>query len=93
MLACFLPVFGFLTLGMHAGYAVYFPELFHTRLRGTGTGFCFNAGRIGSAVAIVVAGYLEWNPSMSSRYLAPLFALGIVVTLLGRETRGEDLPE
>ena len=93
VLACFLPVFGFLTLGMHAGYAVYFPELFHTRLRGTGTGFCFNAGRIGSAVAIVVAGYLEWNPSMSSRYLAPLFALGIVVTLLGRETRGEDLPE
>ncbi|MEO8496304.1 MAG: MFS transporter [Planctomycetota bacterium] len=93
VLACFLPVFGFLTLGMHAGYAVYFPELFHTRLRGTGTGFCFNAGRIGSAVAIVVAGYWEWSPSVKSRYLAPLFALGILVTLLGRETRGEDLPE
>ncbi len=93
VLTCFLPVFGFLTLGMHAGYAVYFPELFHTRLRGTGTGFCFNAGRIGSALAIVAAGYLGWNPGQSSRYLAPLFALGIVVTLLGRETRGEELPE
>lgn len=93
LLACFLPVFGFLTLGMHAGYAVYFPELFHTRLRGTGTGFCFNAGRIGSALAIVIAGFLKWSPADSSQYLAPLFALGVVVTLLGRETKGEELPE
>ena len=41
-----LPVFGFFTTGMHAGYAVYFPELFPTRLRGTGGGFCFNGGRL-----------------------------------------------
>ena len=38
-----LPIYGFFALGIHAGYAVYFPELFPTRLRGTGTGFCFNA--------------------------------------------------
>src|SRR5262249_51116349 len=42
----FLPVFGFLTVGLHAGFAVYFPELYPTRLRGTGAGFCFNAGRL-----------------------------------------------
>lgn len=92
-LCWFLPVFGFLTLGMHAGYAVYFPELFPTRLRGTGTGFCFNAGRIGSAAAILGAGLLKWTPSQSSSYMIPLFAVGIVVTLLARETRGEELPE
>ena len=34
-----LPVFGFFTLGMHAGYAIYFPELFPTHLRATGTSF------------------------------------------------------
>ena len=28
-----LPVFGFLTLGIHAGYAIYFPELFPGHLR------------------------------------------------------------
>ena len=28
-----LVLFGFWTLGMHAGYAIYFPELFPTRLR------------------------------------------------------------
>ena len=38
--------FGFLTLGIHAGYAIYFPELFPNHLRATGTGFCFNGGRI-----------------------------------------------
>ena len=93
VLLLFLPVFGFLTLGMHAGYAVYFPELFPTRLRGTGTGFCFNAGRIGSAVAIAAAAILKWTPAQSSQYLIPLFAAGVIVTLLAKETRGEELPE
>ncbi|MFY9253946.1 MAG: MFS transporter [Fuerstiella sp.] len=92
-LCLFLPVFGFLTLGMHAGYAVYFPELFPTRLRGTGTGFCFNAGRIGSAAAILASGLLKWTPSMSSSYMIPLFGVGVVVTLLAKETQGEELPE
>jgi MFS family permease len=88
-----LPVFGFLTLGMHAGYAVYFPELFPTRLRGTGTGFCFNAGRFGTAGAMLIAAGMGWQSEQKALYLAPLFGLGIVITLLGRETRGEDLPE
>ena len=93
VVALFLPVFGFLTLGMHAGYAVYFPELFPTRLRGTGTGFCFNAGRIGSALVILIAALLEWTPAQSSTYLIPLFGVGVVVTLLAKETRGEELPD
>jgi len=88
-----LPVFGFLTLGMHAGYAVYFPELFPTRLRGTGTGFCFNAGRFGTAAAMLLAANMGWASEQTALYLAPLFGLGVVVTLLGRETRGEELPE
>lgn len=87
-----LPVFGFLTLGMHAGYAVYFPELFPTRLRGTGTGFCFNAGRFGTAVAILLAGQLGWAPEQTALYMAPLYALGIAVTLAAKETRDSELP-
>lgn len=88
-----LPVFGFLTLGMHAGYAVYFPELFPTRLRGTGTGFCFNAGRFGTAAAILLAAQMGWATEQTALYLAPLYAVGIVVTLAAKETRGEELPE
>ena len=37
-----LPLMAFFVLGMHAGYAIYFPELFPTRLRATGSSVCFN---------------------------------------------------
>lgn len=93
LVICFLPVFGYLTLGMHAGYAVYFPELFPTSIRGTGTGFCFNAGRIGSAVAMLTAAMLQWTPIQSSQAMIPLFGLGIAISLAGKETAHEELPE
>jgi MFS family permease len=48
-----LPLVGFVTLSVFGGYAIYFPELFPTRLRATGTGICYNVGRIVAAVVIV----------------------------------------
>jgi MFS family permease len=92
-LAIALPIFGFLTLGMHAGYAVYFPELYHTRLRGTGTGFCFNMGRIGSAIYLLVVAKLAWSPDQAALYMAPIYIVGIFVALAGPETRGAELKE
>lgn len=92
-LAIALPIFGFLTLGMHAGYAVYFPELYHTRLRGTGTGFCFNMGRIGSAVYLLAVAKLGWSPEKTALYMVPIYILGVVVAMMGPETRGRELPE
>ena len=93
-LAISLPFFGFFTLGMHAGYAVYFPELYPTRLRGTGAGFCFNMGRLGTAAAFFVFGFLiQIAPETQALWLAPLYLLGAVVVLFGRETRGTELLE
>lgn len=92
-LAIALPIFGFLTLGMHAGYAVYFPELYPTRLRGTGTGFCFNMGRIGSAVYLLAVANLGWAPEKTALYMVPIYGLGVVVALMGPETKGQELPE
>jgi MFS family permease len=92
-LALVLPVFGFFTLGMHAGYAVYFPELYPTRLRGTGAGFCFNMGRAATAGAFITFGFFPASPEKKAMLLAPLYLLGVVVVLFARETRGEDLPE
>jgi MFS family permease len=99
LLACTLPLFGFFTLGMHAGYAVYFPELYPTRLRGTGTGFCFNMGRLATAAAFFTFAALAANdndwltPENKALILSPLYLLGVVVVLFARETRGEQLPE
>lgn len=97
-----LPVFGFLTLGMHAGYAIYFPELFPTRLRGTGAGFCFNFGRVIAAPILFLSGHLREVPANggygmsfedAASLLCLLFLIGAVVLIFAPETRGERLPE
>ena len=92
-----LPLFGFLTGGMHAGYAIYFPELFPTHLRATGTGFCFNGGRIVAASTLLVSGWLKSLPGMDLRLaislLALLYPLGLLIISFLPETRGQSLPE
>ena len=96
-LMMFLPVFGFLTLGMHAGYAVYFPELFPTRMRGTGAGFCFNVGRILAAPILFTAGWMQRDLGLplrdSASLLSLLFVFGIALYWVSPETRGQELPE
>lgn len=96
-LALFLPVFGFLTLGMHAGYAIYFPELYPTRLRGTGTGFCFNGGRILAAPVLFLTGWMQKSRGFSlddaASLLSLLFIVGALVLILAPETKDQALPE
>lgn len=92
-----LPIFGFLTLGMHAGYAIYFPELYPTRLRATGAGFCFNAGRIITAPLLIWGGLLQgwWQISEENTrsVLSLLFLVGAVILVFAPETKGRALPE
>lgn len=92
-----LPLFGFFTLGMHAGYAVYFPELFPTRVRSTGAGLCFNVARIFAAPVLFGSGWLQGYVGMSLRgsasLLSVLFLLGAAVITAGPETKGSELPE
>src|SRR5436305_6849451 len=54
-----VPVMGFCQLSLFAGYAIYFPELFPTRLRSTGTSFCYNVGRFFAALGPLVKAQLE----------------------------------
>lgn len=92
-----LPVFGFMTLGMHAGYAVYFPELYPTRLRATGAGFCFNAGRIMVPPVLYLSGWLQDEAGLSLEEacsaLGLLYLAGVVVLAFAPETKGRELPE
>jgi MFS family permease len=93
-----LPVFGYFTLGMHAGYAVYFPELFPTRLRGTGAGFCFNIARVVVLPVLLLFGWLidgPWKLQLASAMwiLSVLFVVGVVLVGFCPETRGQPLPE
>lgn len=92
-----LPIFGGLTLGMHAGYAIYFPELFPTRLRATGAAFCFNVGRAVAASVLFFSGWLKAQPGMDLRMavslLGLLFLFGVIVIQFLPETKDQPLPE
>lgn len=92
-----LPVYGFFTLGMHAGYAIYFPELFPGHLRATGTGVCFNGGRLLAASILWLSAVVKALPGMDLRMavclLSSIFAVGLVVLCFLPETKGRPLPE
>jgi MFS family permease len=92
-----LPVYGFFTLGMHAGYAIYFPELFPGHLRATGTGVCFNGGRLLAAPILWLSAVVKALPGMDLRMavclLSSIFALGLVVLCFLPETKGRPLPD
>lgn len=98
-----LSVMAFFVVGMHAGYAIYFPELFPTRLRATGASFCFNVGRLVAASILIGRVYLReeltatYGESLGLRYavatLALLFAVGLVLLIFAPETNKQELPE
>jgi MFS family permease len=54
-------VMGFCQLALFAGFAIYLPELFPTRLRSTGTSFCYNVGRFIAATGPLTLGQLQKN--------------------------------
>jgi MFS family permease len=92
-----LPVFGFLVNGMHAGFAIYFPELFPTHLRATGASVCFNGGRFVAIPVLLLSAWLKSHAEFDFRWtvtaLSGLFLIGIGVVLLLPETNQTELPE
>jgi len=97
VIGCFLPIFGFLTLGMHAGYAIYFPELYPTRLRGTGAGTCFNGGRIIAAPILFLGGWMldagGFTLAQTTTILSMLYIVGAILPYFAKETKGSALME
>ena len=90
-----LPLFGFLTLGFHAGFAIYFPELFPTHLRATGAGFCFNVGRALASSMLFFSGLLKSQVDLrlAVSLLSALFLLGLIALYFLPETKDRPLPE
>jgi MFS family permease len=95
-----VPVMGFCQLSLFAGYAIYFPELFPTRLRSTGTSFCYNVGRFVAAFGPVVKAQLDTlfaHTSEPLRYsgctMCVVFLLGLLALPFLPETKGQPLPD
>jgi hypothetical protein len=90
-----LPLMGFATLSCFAGYSIYFPEIFPTRLRGTGVGFCYNTVRYLAAPFPFLLGWLSTLMPFRSVavIMSSIYLVGIVALLWAPETKGQPLPE
>ncbi len=98
-----MPLMGAAQLGVFAGFAIYLPELFPSRLRSTGTSFCYNLGRFAAAGGSFFSSVLTkdvfgaYAPPAPYRYSAMamcvIFAVGLVTLCFAPETKGQPLPE
>ncbi len=96
-----VPLMGFAQLALFGGYAIYLPELFPTRLRSTGTSFCYNVGRLVAAAGPLTLGtltrrvYAGYTDPM--RYagvtMCLVFLVGLAALPFAPETKGKPLPE
>ncbi len=98
-----MPLMGAAQLGVFAGFAIYLPELFPSRLRSTGTSFCYNLGRFAAAAgsfyssALTTGVFKDFPAPAPYRYSAmamcAIFLVGLVTLIFAPETKDQPLPE
>jgi MFS family permease len=90
-----LPLMGFAQLALFAGYSIYFPELYPTRLRGAGVGFCYNTVRYLTVPFNILMGHLAaWLDFRTAAIiLSGIYLIGVVTLIWAPETKDKPLPE
>lgn len=88
---------GGLTATFYGWLPLYLPELFPTRVRATGQGLSFNAGRILAAVGALQMGVLMQtfggSYAQAGAIISLVYVFGLVLIWFAPETRGKPLPE
>jgi SHS family sialic acid transporter-like MFS transporter len=87
-----------LTAGFYGWLPLYLPELFPTRVRATGSGFCFNIGRVFAAAGALGGGALhkqvfKGDYAAMCSVISLIYLAGIAVIWFCPETKGKPLPE
>jgi MFS family permease len=89
---------GLTVFGVFGSFTYYLPELFPTRLRGTGAGFCYNFGRILAAPGPLLVGLVAARGANSlASALQALFWVGfaplagLLLLPFAIETKGKEL--
>lgn len=91
---------GLTVFGVFGSFPFYLPELYPTRLRSTGSGFCYNIGRVITAGGVFAVGAIAQAAKGDPQViLKTLFMIGFV-PLLGLlllhwviETRDQKMPD
>ncbi|WP_191487102.1 MFS transporter [Pseudomonas sp. FEN] len=85
---------GFFASGIFSGMGSFLTELFPTRIRGSGQGFCYNIGRALAAFFPLLIGLLSQKVSLSlgiGAFAAVSYGVVILAALSLPETRGKAL--
>jgi len=76
---------------------LYLPEIFPTRVRATGQGFAYNAGRVFAAAGTLGSGQLlnrfHEDYAQMCAVISLVYVLGMVAVWFCPETKGRPLPE
>ena len=91
---------GLTTFGVFGAFTYYLPELYPTRLRGTGAGFCYNSGRLIAAIgpflvgAVASRGAAALPSAMHALFFVGFVPLaGLLVMPWVLETKGRTLAD
>lgn len=85
---------GFFASGYFSGMGAFLTELYPTRLRGSGQGFCYNFGRGIGALFPFLVGYLSQSTSLANAiaiFAVAAYALFFLAAYALPETRGRVL--
>jgi MFS family permease len=85
---------GFFASGVFSPIGAFFTELFPSRVRGSGQGFSYNAGRGIGALFPTLVGYLSARMGLGhaiSTFAVIAYLTMVLATLLLPETRGREL--
>jgi MFS family permease len=87
------PLTSFFALGVTAGFGLYFPELFTTQFRATGSGIAYNSARILIAPLQVWIGVNAKTQGVGPTIglVAMIYLIGLVGLSFAPETRGKKL--
>jgi MFS family permease len=85
---------GFFSTGYFSGCGPFLTEVYPTRLRGSGQGFCYNFGRGIGALFPALVGYLSASIGLGNAitiFAVSAYVIFFLTSLMFPETRGKEL--
>ena len=84
------PLTSFFALGLTAGFALYFTELFVHRFRATGAGIAYNTARVFNIPVVFFIGIVgKSNVALAIGTVSCIYILMLIALIFAPETKGK----